>query len=283
VLESRLNDYDALILSLGLQLHASLIASAPQLKFVATSTTGTDHIDVAQLERQGVELISLKYDTDFLSSISATAELAFALMLSVIRHLPRATASVERGEWDRMRFQGLQLRGRTLGILGYGRLGKIMQELALGFRMRVLAHDRNDCQSERAGVTMVSLDRLLRESDVLSIHIHLTDENYHFLDRERLARMKPGAILVNTSRGAIVDQAALLELLASGHLAGAGVDVLEGEWDENLADHPMVRYAREHDNLVITPHIGGCCIDAMEQAMGHTVAKLLRKLSEWHE
>jgi len=146
--------------------------------------------------------------------------------------------------------------------------------------MRVLAHDIRPIEPTRDAVAMVDLNTLLAESDVLSVHIHLTDETYHFLDRTMFAKMKPGAILINTSRGAVIDQEALIEALADGRLGGAGVDVLEGEWDGDLAEHPVVRYAREHDNLVITPHIAGACVDAQGKTARYTSEKLARMLGE---
>jgi phosphoglycerate dehydrogenase-like enzyme len=124
------------------------------------------------------------------------------------------------------------------------------------FRMRVLACDRKEI-APAPGVEMVDFPTLLRESDVLSIHIHLTPENRGFLGREALSRMKPGAILLNTSRGAVLDEAALLDHLESGHLGGAGLDVIDGEWSKNLTAHRLIRYANLHENLVISPHTGG--------------------------
>jgi len=280
VMERILPQYDAFLIELGLQLRAPLIERCQRLKIVATSTTGTDHMDVQCLEQSGIQLISLKYDTDFLSRVPATAEMAFALLLAVIRHVPRAFESVQRGEWDRLRFRGNQLFEKTFGILGYGRLGKIIQDFALGFHMRVIANDILDLRPTREGVEMVNLDTLLTESDVLSLHIHLSDPNYHFMNRARLAKMKKGAILINTSRGAVIDQDALLEALESGHLAGAGLDVLEGEWISDMREHPVVKYAREHDNLVITPHLGGTSNESMEGAMAFTVNKLKHALQK---
>lgn len=278
LMEQRLPDYDAFLIELGLQLRGDLVRRCPRLRVVATSTTGTDHIDVGALEAAGVRLISLKNDTEFLAEVSCTAEIAWALMLAVVRNLPAAFDSVKRGEWRRERFRGRQLRGITFGILGFGRLGRTIKDFALGFHMRVLAHDVRDFDPAGTGVEKVDLDTLLARSDVLSIHIHLTDENHHFMGRERIAKMKPGTVLINTSRGAAVDGPALIEALESGHLAGAGVDVLEGEWAGDLTDHPMVRYARTHDNLIISPHLGGATFEAQAMTLSHTVGKLAEAL-----
>lgn len=125
---------------------------------------------------------------------------------------------------------------------------------------------------------MVDLDALLNESDVVSVHIHLTEDNRGLLNQERLARMKPGAVLINTSRGAIIDEGALVTALESGGLGGAGRDVVDGEWRDDLADHPLVRYAREHENLVISPHTGGITYESQAAALEFTVGKLKQQI-----
>lgn len=129
-------------------------------------------------------------------------------------------------------------------------------------------------------VEQVDFDRLLVESDVLSVHVHLTAENRRLLSREALARMKPGAYLVNTSRGGILDEAALIAALESGHLGGAGLDVIDGEWDSDLANHPLIQYANRHDNLVISPHTGGVTYESQRMALEFMVEKLRRYILE---
>ncbi len=171
------------------------------------------------------------------------------------------------GDW-----RGHQISGKTLGVLGYGRLGTITAQYGKAFRMKVLANDTKDIKPE-AGVTMVDLDTLLRESDVLSIHIHLQG-NEGFFDRQKLNKMKSGSILVNTSRGGIIDEQAFIDVLASGPLAGAGIDVINGEWLPNIAEHPLIRYAATHDNLVITPHLGGVTVESQEMTRNFIIRKL---------
>jgi D-3-phosphoglycerate dehydrogenase / 2-oxoglutarate reductase len=273
-MERALPGYDAFLIELGLHLHGDLVRACPRLAVVATSTTGTDHIAVDALAERGILLISLKDDIELLRNISATAEMAWALLLAVVRKLPAAFESVKGGDWDRTRFQGRQLRGKTLGIVGYGRLGRIIKDFGIGFHMRVLATDVLDFDPKGEGVEKVDLETLLGESDVVTLHIHLTKETYHFMGAERIRMMKRGAVLINTSRGAVVDEAVLLNALAEGRLAGAGVDVLENEIGGNIGEHPMVRYARGHDNLVISPHVGGAAQEAVAMCMAHTIAKL---------
>lgn len=269
----RIRHADAYLATLHVRLDADLLNHAERLRAVATPSTGTDHLDLDALERRNIAVLSLKDDTNFLSSITATAELTWGLLLGLVRRIPWAFAAARQGEWARDRYRGSQLSGKTLGILGYGRLGRILAEYGNGFRMRVLANDVRDIQSV-PGIEMVDLDTLLQESDVLSIHIHLTDETKGFVSRKRLACMKQGAILLNSSRGAIVDEAALLDALENGHLAGAAVDVLDGEWRTDLAEHPLIEYARTHENLLITPHIGGVALEAQQMALQHITRKL---------
>jgi D-3-phosphoglycerate dehydrogenase len=269
--------YDAYVAALPVRLTRDIIANCPRLRVVATPSTGQDHLDVDALEEREIPLVSLKHDTEFLSRITCTAEMGWTLLLAVVRRLPWSFDAARQGIWARDRFRGHQLSGKTLGILGYGRLGRIMAEQGMGFRMRVLACDVREVDPA-PGVELVDFDTLLRRSDVLSIHIHLTPENTRLIDAEAFAKMKPGAYLVNTSRGAIIDEAALLDALESGHIAGAGLDVIHGEWDENLVDHPLIRYARDHQNLVISPHTGGVTYEAQEMAMRWTAEKLARHL-----
>lgn len=219
-------------------------------------------------------MLSLKNDTKFLDGITATAELAWALLLSVARRLPGAIAAARCGNWARDGFRGHQLSGKVLGIVGYGRLGCMMGEFGKAFRMPILACDVRPVKPAR-GVRMCSFAELLRESDVVSVHVHLDDKTRGLFGPKEFARMKPGAILVNTSRGAVLDESALLAALKSGRLAGAGLDVVEGEWRRDLDKHPLIRYARAHGQLVITPHIGGITYESQAMAYVRIVGKLV--------
>lgn len=281
-LRRMLPEFDAYFATLHVRAEADMMERAKRLRVIATPTTGLDHIDLAAAARRNVTILSLKDDTEFLDRITATAELAWGLLLATVRRLPWAFEAARRGEWARDRFRGRQLSLKTLGVLGYGRLGKMVARFGLAFRMRVLACDVRAVTPDE-GVTMVDFGTLLAESDVLSVHVHLTDENRGLLDAKAFAKMKPGAVLVNTSRGAIVEEAALLAALESGRLAGAGLDVICGEWDVNLAGHPLIRYASAHENLVISPHVGGVTYESQQMAMEHTVGKLVRFLKGLHE
>jgi D-3-phosphoglycerate dehydrogenase / 2-oxoglutarate reductase len=268
-----LPEHDAYLASLDVRLTRTLIERCPRLRAVATPSTGSDHIDCACLAERGIAFISLRDDPAMLERIPCTAELTWALLLAVTRRVPWSFASVCEGAWARDRFRGQRLAGLTLGVLGYGRLGRKVSGYGLAFGMRVLACDTAPV-AVAAGVERVTFDTLLARSDVLSVHVHLTPENRGLLDRAALARMKPGAILLNTSRGGVVDEDALREALESGRLGGAGLDVLDGEPDFDPAAHPLVRYARTHDTVVITPHIGGATRAAQREAFTRTAEML---------
>lgn len=274
-LRQHLTDAAAYYASLQVCLTQAILETAPLLRAAATPSTGLDHFDLAAMQQCGVAVISLKDDRNLLDQITATAELAWALILACARHIPAAVEAARQGRWARDEFRGRQLAHKTLGILGCGRLGSIVAQYGQAFRMKVVACDR--LPISLPGVESVGFDELLRRADILTIHIHLSPENRGLIGRRELARMKPGAMLINTSRGAILDEAALLESLSSGHLTAAGLDVIDGEWRDDLVSHPLVVYSQSHDNLVITPHIGGVTCES--QALAYAAAA--RKLVEY--
>ncbi|MEI8309202.1 MAG: NAD(P)-dependent oxidoreductase [Verrucomicrobiota bacterium] len=279
VLEGELPKCDACFASLRLRLQADLLERCPRLKVIATPTTGTGHIDVQAAEALGIRVLSLKDHRDFLRAITATAEHAWTLLLAANRRLPHVHQAACAGDWDREKFVSHQLSGATLGVLGYGRLGSLVAAYGTAFRMRVLVCDHKPV-SPGAGLTAVDFDTLLRESDYLSLHIHATPENIRLFGAKEFARMKPGAVLVNTSPGTLLDEAALLEALRGGRLRAAGLDGVDGEWGDELANHPVLAYARENENLVLTPHIGGATVESRAKALAFMARKLVETLRE---
>jgi D-3-phosphoglycerate dehydrogenase len=279
VLHDHIADADVYLASLHVRLDAAAIDAAKRLKLIVTPSTGLDHIDLAAAERRGVAVLSLKDDKDFLNSLTATAELAWALLLCVFRRLPWAVQAAHAGDWARDRFRGHQLSGKTLGVVGYGRLGRMVAEFGKAFRMRVIATDIGGV-TPAPGVELMPLAKLLPRADVVSVHVHLTDQTRGLIGRDQFHLMRPRAVLINTSRGAIVDEAALLDALHSGALLGAGLDVIDGEWRTDLAQHPLIRYAAAHENLVISPHIGGVTYESQRMAYARTVEMILNFLRE---
>lgn len=272
VLLREIVDCDAYIASLHVRLTAEAIAASERLRVIATPSTGLDHIDLDAAEARGIPVLSLKDDRTFLDQITCTAELTWGLLLACVRRIPAGFNAARQGRWARDAFRGHQLAGKTFGILGYGRLGTMMGDYAGAFRMRVLACDVRDFDAP--GIERVDMDTLFRESDVVSIHVHLTPENRGLVGRKQIEMMKPGAILLNSSRGAVIDEAALLDALEAGRLGGAGLDVIHGEWSDDLYNHPLITYAREHENLIISPHLGGVTYESQAMAMRYTAEKL---------
>ena len=229
---------------------------------------------------RGIVLLDISEEFELLDEFTATSELAFTLLLALVRNLLPAVENANNGIWSREKLSGTQLYGKTFGILGLGRLGKISAKIANGFGMKVIAHDI--VNFEAANVNNVSLSELLSTSDVLSVHIHLNKENIGFLGRGEFSQMKPNLILLNTSRGKIIDETALLEALQKKLIAGAGLDVVDGEWlsKKDLIQHPLVAYARENENLIIVPHIGGSTHESITGARIFIAEKLSKYLRD---
>lgn len=278
-LERRIADYDVLVVRLGYRVDRKLLACAIRLKAVVTATTGLDHVDLDAARARGIDVLSLQGEREFLDMITATAEHAWALLLALVRRVPAAFASVLEGEWDRDRFVGWMLRDRPLGIVGYGRLGRMVGRFGRAFGMRVLAFDPVTPETEE-GVEFVGLADLLRGADAVSLHVPLSAATERMIGAHELRVMKRGAWLVNTSRGQVIDEKALLRALESEHLGGVALDVLAEEGvlrGETLRIHPLVQYASTHDNLILTPHIGGATHESIEQ----TEVFMARKLQRW--
>jgi len=218
----------------------------PDLRLIVTRSAGYDHINLAEAERRGIQVCNVP---DY--GAHMIAEHAFGLLLAVARHIVKGNNRYrqERLFSDRG-LQGIELHNKTMGIVGTGRIGMHSARIAKGFGMHVIAHDvfENPAAAEELGFRYVPLEQVLAVSDAVTLHVSLNDATHHLINAERLAQMKPGAILVNTSRGAVVDTQALIAALGSGHLGGAGLDVLEEERDHY------------HDfgelNVVVTPHLG---------------------------
>jgi len=275
----RIGEYDACFCDGYVQFDREAIERADRLQVVATPSTGTDHIDVKALRERGIDLIALTYEYDFLDKFTATAEGGWGLLLACIRRIPAALDAVRRGDWARGRgLTSHQLSGKTLGVLGVGRLGKMVVEYGKAFRMRVLGCDPKPFNI--AGVERVDFDRFLAESDVISVNVHLNDETRGLLSREAFAKMKNGVVIVNTSRGGLIDEDALVEGLMSGKVYAAGLDVIDGEWMEDITEHPLVRYAQTHDNLVITPHSVSSTVESIAGSRIYTGKMLAEYLSK---
>ena len=264
-----LKDAEVVSLFVNSKLTAAMIDSMPNLQVIALRSMGFDHVDVAHAAERGIRVGYVpRYGAQ------TVAEHAFTLILSLSRKVPQMYDLLRReGSLDVAAHEGFDLCGKTIGVLGTGNIGKRSCEIARGFRMNVLAFDLYPDEEFAAqhGVTYADLDAVLAQSDVITLHIPATPENHHLLNEETLAKVKPGAYIINTARGTLVDTVALLHALKSGHIAGAGLDVFEGEEylkDEMKLLDPELKadldtfkaFAAEHElldmpNVIMTPHM----------------------------
>lgn len=275
-----LPEVDILVVKLKIKINKDILKRAKNLKAIATNTTGLNHIDLEEAKKRGVTVVSLRGHTAFLEKIHATPELTFGLILSLIRKIPWAFESVKSGLWDRNKFAGYELNGKILGIVGFGRIGRIVSRYAKAFGMTVMACDPNvDEQAmQTRGAKKVSLEEIFKVADILSIHVLYEAELDRMIKEEHLKLMKPTALLINTARGELIDETALFKALKNKWLAGAAIDVMNSEDSagEHLKQNPLLIYAKKHDNLLITPHLGGATKEAWE-ATEEYLAKLVLK------
>jgi D-3-phosphoglycerate dehydrogenase len=247
-------EYDGLAVRSATKVTRELLEAAPRLKVVGRAGIGVDNVDVTTATARGVVVMN----TPFGNAIT-TAEHAIAMMFALARQIPEASASTKAGKWEKNRFMGVELTGKTLGLIGAGNIGSIVADRANGLRMKVIAFDPflSEKRALELGVEKVELDALVTRADFITLHAPYTEQTKNILNRERLFAMKKGARLINCARGGLVDEAALFEALQSGHLAGAALDVFEVE---PATDSPLFGL----ENVVCTPHLGAATTEAQE-------------------
>jgi D-3-phosphoglycerate dehydrogenase len=258
LLKEILPNYDALVVRSQTKVTADLLARGTQLKVVGRAGTGVDNIDVDAATRAGILVVNAPA-----SNSIAVAELTIGLLLSMARWVPQAHNSMQSGKWDRGKFMGWEVRGKTLGLLGFGRIASEVARRARALEMNILAYDPFISQerAQQLGVHAVTLDTLLRDSDIVSIHTPLIESTRNLLNAERLSQMKHGAYLVNCARGGIIDEPALHAALESGQIGGAALDV----WlKEPPTDNPLIN----HPRVIALPHLGA----STEEAQALTAA-----------
>jgi D-3-phosphoglycerate dehydrogenase / 2-oxoglutarate reductase len=261
------------------QIDEEFINLAPELRVIGSPHTGQDHMDLDLIRQKGIELYTITEEYELIRQFSATSELAFGILLSLVRKISPAGNDALNGIWAGEKYQGFQLLNKTFGILGLGRLGTISAQIAQGFGMKVIAFDTSP--RNVSGVENVDFNTLLKESDVLSIHLHLNSETEHMINASAFSLMRDNAILVNTSRGRIIDEVSMLDALLNKKIAGAALDIVDGEWlsQDELRQHPLIRYANKHNNLLITPHIGGSTTESIYGARIFMADRLARYLA----
>ena len=267
---------------LGYRLDEKKIRTCKSLKVIASNTTGHPHIDVEFAKKIGIKVITLKNESEFLNTITPTAELTLGLIIALSRNLIPANDSVNNGQWDRRPYGGKKMLSRMdLGIIGLGRLGRMVANYGSACGMRVRYYDPlvgGVARYKRVG----TLTELVAQSDVVTLHVPHEESTELLVDSRVLTSFRNGAIFVNTSRGELVDHDTLLECLMSGQIGGAALDVLEGEFIPGFSveNHPLWNYAQHHQNIILTPHIGGSTQDAWQLTEEYTISKVVNYLDK---
>lgn len=259
VLMEKIRDCEGVLTLLSDKMDAEVMDNAPKLRVISNYAVGYDNIDVPEATKRGIMVTNTPGVLT-----ETTADLAFALILATARRIVEADKYTRMGiwkTWGPMLLLGRDVHGATLGIIGFGRIGQAVARRAKGFNMRILYYDikRNEEAERELGAEYRDLHSLLREADIVTIHTPLTKETYHMIGEKELSLMKPTAILVNTARGAVVDQKALYKVLKEKRIFGAGLDVYEKEPIDK--DDPLI----ELDNVVLLPHIGSASVETREK------------------
>ena len=277
-LKTVLPKYDILIVRLKHQIDKEILELTDRLKIIVTATTGLDHIDLEYTTKKNVAVLSLKGELAYLDSVHATAEHTWAILLSFIRNIPQAFSSVKNNTWERDKYKGIELHGKTLGLIGYGRIGSKIAKYGKSFGMNINIYDPYS-DKEMTGYNKSSmLSDLLITSDIISIHVPLDKNTQRLIGQDELTLLSPTNIIINTSRGEIIDEQALVNALKSKQIAGAALDVIHNERDQNsINTNVLIEYSKTNSNLIITPHISG----ATYESMGKTEVFMANKLSDF--
>ena len=268
-----IKDFDVIIVRSRTKVDAEVITRGTSLKIIGRAGTGLDNVDLKKAEERKITVINTPE-----APVNAVAELVIGLMIAVSRGIHVGDRLIRLGEWPKKRLVGYELRGKTLGVIGLGRIGRRVAEIARGFGMKILAYDVIEIPKEvleRLETRIIPLEELLRNSDYITLHVPLTEETRHMINEEKLKMMKRNAFLINASRGAVIDEEALYKALKEGWIAGAALDVFENE-------PPIGSKLLELDNVVLTPHIGAQTHEAQESAAALLSERLVEKLREIH-
>ena len=275
--------YDAVLIRFNTKVSSDLLNKKSNLKAIISPTTGLDHIDITAAKNNGVQVFHLYGEKKFLKTISGTAELTIGLMISILRKIPQSFDSVKEGIWDAGLFRGNELSGKTLGIIGCGRLGTKVSRAAIALGMKVVSFDPFISRFPAGVISKRSQSEVFLEADIVSLHVPLLPETIHLIGEDEINQMKNGVVIINTSRGAIIESQSLISGLKKGKVSSAAVDVIENEHSSLRKDHPFIKYAKKYDNLIITPHIGGATFESVENTDLFILRKFEKELTKNHE
>tara|TARA_Y100000589_G_C27106315_1_gene610248 strand:+ start:348 stop:1271 length:924 start_codon:yes stop_codon:yes gene_type:complete len=247
-------DIDIIFTRLKYFLSSKFLSTYSNLKYIVTPTTGLTHIDNKYCELKNIQIISLKDETHILSRFTGTAELALGLMIALNLNLTKVINSTIKGEWERNNFMSFQLNEKTLGIVGFGRLGEMISNYGISLGMKIITYDPKK-NINKKNIKQVSFDYLLSNSDFISIHAnYIKDENHYLIGEREIDLIKRSAIFINTARGELVDLEYLIKKLKKGEIRGIGIDTIENEYEFDKS----ILSLQEKFNIIFTPHIGGC-------------------------
>lgn len=241
-----------------------------QIKAIFTASTGTNHIDINCCKKLGIKVISYKKDKKIINSLPSTSELAIGLMISILRNIPISFESVKAGKWDYFPFIGRELKSLTVGVIGYGRLGKFMANFCTGLGMKVLV---SDPYKKVKKYKNLKLSNLVKSSDVLSLHVHLNEETKYLINKAILKYSSKKPYIINTSRGEIVNEKDVYYLLKSNKISGYATDVIEHEFGEFKKSY-ILKGVKEKLNIIVTPHIGGMTYEGSQRAWISSMKKI---------
>ncbi|MES2651667.1 MAG: D-isomer specific 2-hydroxyacid dehydrogenase family protein [Bacteroidota bacterium] len=268
-------EFDVFWFRLKFKIEKSDFPEECRCKYIVCPVTGLDHIDLDECAKRGIQVLALRGEKEFLKSVRATAEHTIGLTLALLRNIPSAVDSVKDGIWQRDLFKGREIYKKKVGILGVGRLGEITANLFKAFGAEVIGYDINDFD-ESICKKANTIEELLEDIDILSIHLSLNNGTTNFVDKEFLSKMKSSSILINTSRGAILNSGDLLWALQAGKISGAALDVVNNEY--YISDNELINYAKSNSNLIITPHIGGNTYESFEKTELFLLSKLKARI-----
>ena len=237
-----------------------------QVKIINSCSTGLNHIDLEYCKSNNIEIQCHKNDYELINQLPSTSELAFGLMLSLLRNIPECNNHVSRYHWDYTQFMGRQIKDLKVGIIGYGRLGEMMEGYCKAFGAKTFIYD------PYVDVPQISLEQMFKECDVISLHVHVTDETKYMISKKLLGLAKKDSYIINTSRGEIVNEIDIIDALSTGKLTGYGTDVVENEFDD-LTKSPIIKAMNEGKNIIVTPHIGGMTIEGQTKAYKWSINK----------
>jgi D-3-phosphoglycerate dehydrogenase / 2-oxoglutarate reductase len=252
------------------------LLNGTNVTLINTCSTGMNHIDREYCNSNNIKIYSLTTDYELIKQLPSTSELAFGLMLSLIRSIPQSKQHVSEYNWDYTKFVGREVKSLTIGIIGFGRLGKMMYNYCKAFGANVKVYDpykRNEMRDAFLLNTYCELTDMFKQCDVISLHVHVTDETKYMINKELLGYSKKSPYIINTSRGEIVNEQDIVEALKNKVISGYGADVVENEFDD-LQSSPIIRAMNQGENITVTPHTGGMTIEGQTRAYKWAINKL---------